>query len=199
MRPQSVALRDAAARNAIALANVGLIWKVILHGSFRVPYQDRDDAFQHAFMAVMRAAELWDGSTKFSTYATMAISNALQRWTIANHLIPLPPHAFRKTHPMREANRQKAHNARRRFAAVKEEVLSIDDMDREPWISEADIRRVIDELPGCERDRRILGMRLLDNCPWDEIAAAVGYGLETLRNRFFRARRQLRKALCSLT
>ena len=76
-------------RNQMALENDGLIHAAAKKYKNLAPYED---LYQEGFIALLRACEKYDenSGTKFATYASVAIMNALKRFVIGDAAIPVP-------------------------------------------------------------------------------------------------------------
>lgn len=89
-------------RNEMAQKNEGLIHECIKRfANLGVP---REDLFQEGYIALLLAVEGWDPEKgKLSTYATMAINNALKRYVINDVAIPIPEYLNRQMQGVAEA------------------------------------------------------------------------------------------------
>ncbi len=92
-RKMKEARRSVSERNALALANVGLIYHSMKHRRRLVQFLGgRHEAFQIAFLGLLRAAEIYDETkgVTFGTYAIPAIHNAWGTAQVKRPIIELP-------------------------------------------------------------------------------------------------------------
>jgi RNA polymerase sigma factor (sigma-70 family) len=85
-------LRNVEDRNILALENRRLVGYIVKSMGHLFREEERDDALQVGFIALMRAAELFDEKkhVKFSTYACRTIYNSLGRWKLTSGIIKIP-------------------------------------------------------------------------------------------------------------
>ena len=88
--------RSVEERNNLVTTNMGLIGvamnKLVNQMTVYSVIRNNDDARQEAFLALIRAAELWDETKgfKFSTYAVQCIVNTLLRSPAIQPIVPIP-------------------------------------------------------------------------------------------------------------
>jgi RNA polymerase sigma factor (sigma-70 family) len=96
---------DVAARDAMVLANIGLV--VIIARRFRWSGMDADDLIQEGVFGLMHAVNKFDGShgARFSTYAQYWIVDAIQRGIArCGYTIRMPIHIWRLRRRLRRAD-----------------------------------------------------------------------------------------------
>lgn len=72
---------NAAERNALVTANMGIVWSIAIGLTTKRPWIERDDAVQDGVVALMKATENFDPSkgVSFATYAYHVINRRLRR------------------------------------------------------------------------------------------------------------------------
>jgi RNA polymerase sigma-70 factor, ECF subfamily len=131
----------------------------------RVPVQDVDDVVQEIFIATIRSLKGFEHRSQFSTWL----------YTIVN--------------------RQIAEFYRKRQRTISEDqTVSLDDIertvptpehDREQMDEQMLIKRALDNLP--EHYREVILLRLVDQCPFAEIAEKRGQSVDAVKSLYRRA------------
>lgn len=191
MHKRRQALRGTEERNALVVANLGLVGFVMRR--LRLKADEHDDAFQAGSIGLMRAADLWDEhrTTKFTTFAVHWIWQALLRHLPTRDTIWVPDHIRREVRAEDAGQKSSYHRperlteARRAMRPARELIEALAMIDhRVPSIGEenenlARAQRAMRLLP--KRYQQILGMRF------------SGMTLEEVANRFRRSRERIRQ------
>jgi RNA polymerase primary sigma factor len=86
---------DLAARNALVLANVGLVYKITAR--WAISAEHTRELRQEAMLALIKAADAYDPARgRFTTWAWHKVEWCLSRTYAADRLIALPPEMLRK-------------------------------------------------------------------------------------------------------
>jgi RNA polymerase sigma factor (sigma-70 family) len=189
-------LRTVAERNALALANRGLVGLTLKRFFPFLHAAEEEDAWQAGFLGLLRAAELFDPGRgrALGTMAVPWVRQAVGQWLVGQDLVRVGDHvqgeARRVARRRVLARRLSPRDAR--LLPAREEANAVDDAD------EADHRRrlaarVLAELP--TREALVLRLLFLEGRSLRAAAAELGVCKKTARQAAGRALQQARGLL----
>src|SRR6185503_3970943 len=195
--PRRPARRSVEDRNAIVAANLGLA-KAVVNRYFAWYPGQMDDCIQQAYLALMRAAELFDPTKgfAFSTYACRCILMELTRFVRSNTLVKIPEHAARERY-RRGGQEAATENHCLSNQNWLDEVIAGDDGDRR----ESDQRLAREELDQIMAKaglspllREAVELRLL-GYTGAKAGELVGVKRGAMNERYLKAMRMMREAV----
>lgn len=190
MRTRNPSLRGDEERNALVLANQGIVFYTVrrLLSPATLARIGKDDVYQTAQLGLLRAAETWDPTLgRFSTHAYWQIRGALAHLVYRDGIVCLPANGRKKYRDL-----EKAVGARRvRSLSQGTDLPAEAPEEEEDWRLPM-LRQAVDRLPETLRVAVRLRLRGLRE---REIGRRLGISVPAVGNRFARALRLLRAAL----